>query len=502
MGGKQFVLTADRSLMSHYRDNMLYGFTACFPSEKFHPFMYKVVFCPSVPHDKTTGEAHAAPCGLRRVEGGLIEGFGKNNVFVSEPGYIEKPIGKDTKVVGLNVMDAIGIGPVPSALTQGSLTPINRLSFKNLCLQIKRLKEKYGFKVVVGGPGAWQLAKDQNMRKEYGVDHIVVGEADKKIVGIYNDIMDGKAQEIIFTRTDTIEEVPYIPGPTCNGVIEAMRGCGRGCDFCDPNMRRKRDFPIERLKEEASTNLKAGIRSIWLQSEEILLYGLDNHEMRPNKDAVIELFREMTSMPNVWFVGTIHLTFSSAMAEPVCVEKLSEFNRYNQNFWGGIQTGLETASAKLIKRHMPWKVKPYSPEEWPRLVRDGIKLLNDNYIFALNTMIIGLPGEDDDDVRESIDLVKSLKGSATIISPMMYTDYNNAANTLTASKMTKLQWELYHRCWVHNAYVVSDWIWYGTAEFNPLFRMMATVFTKLGAWYALRIIRDAAKKDLGIYLDY
>lgn len=131
--------------------------------------------------------------------------------------------------------------------------------------------------------------------------------------------------------------------------------------------------------------------------------------MRPNKDAVIELFKEMTSMPNVWFVGTIHLTFSSAMAEPICVEKLSEFNKYSQNFWGGIQTGLETASAKLIKRHMPWKVKPYSPEEWPRLVHDGIKLLNDNYIFALNTMIIGLPGEDDDDVRESIDLVKSLR---------------------------------------------------------------------------------------------
>jgi radical SAM superfamily enzyme YgiQ (UPF0313 family) len=174
--------------------------------------------------------------------------------------------------------------------------------------------------------------------------------------------------------------------------------------------------------------------------------------------------------------------------------------RICSKYCGGIQTGLETASAKLIKKHMPWKVKPFSPEEWPRLVRDGIKLLNDNYYFALNTMIVGLPGEEDDDVRESIELIKSLNGMATIIAPMLYTDYHDPEKTITASKMTKLQWELYHRCWIHNAKTVSRWIWYGTADFNPLFRIVATLFVKLGAGYALRLIRDAAKKDLGVYL--
>lgn len=501
MKGRQFVLSADRSLMSHYRDNMLYGFIACFPSEKVSPFIYKTVFCPSLKFDKNTGEVFAAPCGVRRVEGGLINAYGKDNVMMAEPDHIEKAIGESTKVIGLNVMDAIGIGPVPSALTQGSLTPINRLSFRSLCLRLKSLKKKYGYKMVVGGPGAWQLGFDKKRVEEYGIDNIVVGEVDNKAGQIFNDILADKAPQIIYSRTDTIDEIPLINGPTCNGIIEAMRGCGRGCDFCDPNMRKKRDFPIERLKKEALVNLNAGITSVWLQSEEILLYGLDNSEMVPNKDAVIELFREMKSLPNVWFVGCIHLTFSSALAAPECVPMMAKINNFGPNFWGGIQTGLETASAKLIKKHMPWKVKPYSPEEWPRVVREGIKMLNDNHYFSLNTLIVGLPGEDDDDVRETIDLIKSLDGMAAIAAPMLYTDYHNADNTINANKMSRLQWELYHRCWIHNAKTVSRWIWYGTAEFNPVFRLVATIFTKFGAQYALRLIRDAAKKDLGIYLN-
>lgn len=37
--GRQIVLTADRSLMSNYRQNMLYGFTAVIPAEKLSKFL-------------------------------------------------------------------------------------------------------------------------------------------------------------------------------------------------------------------------------------------------------------------------------------------------------------------------------------------------------------------------------------------------------------------------------------------------------------------------------
>jgi radical SAM superfamily enzyme YgiQ (UPF0313 family) len=504
--GKQYVLTADRSLMSHYRDNMLFGFIVCFPAENVPPFMFKQVFCPAVPADKNTGEADAAPLGLRRIEAGLMQAssahgrFDRSDIIIAHSDHIDKSIGQDTKIVGLNVMDPLGVGPFPSATTQGQVVTINRVIFRDLCMKVKNLKEKHGFKVVVGGSGAWQLSFDKNIREEYSIDHLVIGEADDKIAEIYQDIMAGNAQEIIFTRTNTIKDIPYIQGPTTNGLIEAMRGCGRGCDFCDPNLRMKRDFPIDRLRKEAMINLKHGITSVWLQSDEILLYGCDNSELRPNKDAVINLFREMKSLPNVNYVGAVHLTFSSAMAEPECIRQMSQINNFGPDRWNGVQIGLETASARLIKKHMPYKVKPFSPQEWPWIVRDGLKLLNDNYYFVANTIVIGLPGEDDDDVRETIELLRSLDGTACVVAPMLYTDYHNPDKTVTAKKLSKLQWELYFRCWYLNAKTVSSWVWYGTAHFNPIVRTVAFAFTKLGLWYALRLIRRDAKRYAGVEL--
>ncbi|MFN4336320.1 MAG: B12-binding domain-containing radical SAM protein [Candidatus Nitrosocaldus sp.] len=503
MSGKRIVLSADRTLMSHYRDNMLFGFIATFPKEKIPSFIYKSIFCPSVEFNKATGEAKVAPLGLRRVEGGLLKAFKRDEIFVAHPDHIEKAISDDTEIVGLNVMDPRGIGPVPSALTQGKMTPINRISFRDLCYRLKSLRERrgYNFKVVVGGSGAWQFSFSNKEREYYGIDHVVIGEADDKIVDICNDIREGRAKEVIFTKTNTIMDIPYIPGPTTNGCIEAMRGCGRGCDFCDPNLRMKRDFPVERLKEEAMVNLGYGITSIWLQSEEILLYGLDNSEMRPNRDAIVELFSELKMLPNVNYVAAIHFTYSSAMADPECIAKIREINNFNASRWTGVQIGLETASPKLIRRHMPYKVKPFSPEEWPEVVEEGIRILNENYFFVANTLIIGLPGEQDDDVKETIELIKRLEGRATVVAPMFYTDYHNPSGSQQGEKMSRAQWELYFRCWYLNAKTVAEWMPYGTLHFSPIVRMVADTFGRLGTWYVLRLIRDGAKKYAGVYLN-
>ena len=66
-----------------------------------------------------------------------------------------------------------------------------------------------------------------------------------------------------------IQNIPIIQGPTVNSLIEAMRGCGRGCDFCDVNKRSKKDLQLDRLEYEAKINLDYGFDSIWLHSDEI-----------------------------------------------------------------------------------------------------------------------------------------------------------------------------------------------------------------------------------------
>ena len=74
MAGKRIVLTADRSLMTNYRGNFLYGFIACGPYEVLPEWVFDKVFCPSVETDQITGKVKVAQIGLRRIERTLIQG--------------------------------------------------------------------------------------------------------------------------------------------------------------------------------------------------------------------------------------------------------------------------------------------------------------------------------------------------------------------------------------------------------------------------------------------
>lgn len=501
--GRQIVLTADRSLLSNYRDNMLFGFAACMPAEKLPKFLYYHVFCPSVPADRSTGVLELAPLGLRRIESSLIEEYTKENVIISHCDYLQKSIGPRTEIVGINSMDPLGNSPVVTSIAGRPLTPYTHFSFTSLMKRLRRIKEAngYKFKTVLGGGGAWQLLR-KDERDLYGIDHVVIGEADDQCVDMFYKITDGIASEVMSVTTSKILDIPYIQGPTTNSSIEAMRGCGKGCDFCEPNKRQKRDFPIDRLKIEAKINLDYGHTCIWLMSEEIMLYGCDNKNLYPNRDAIVELYTAMKNLGKVNYVGAVHLTLASAVADPACIQKIREINNFGPSKWSAVQAGIETGSSRLIKKHMPYKSKPFSPDEWSDIVLEGTKVLNRNYLVGLYTLIIGLPGETDDDVLASIDLVKDLDGTESVITPTLWTDYYHPENSITTEKFTKLQWKLYYLCWKIDIKAIHNWISYGTAHFPPLVRQIAVVSAKLGTNYHLRAIRDKAKKTLGHDTDF
>ena len=88
--GKRIVLTADRSLMTNYRGNFLYGFIACGPYELVPEFVFDKLFCPSVETDKESGEIKVAQCGLRRIEGALLKEYNREEIFLAHPEMLKK----------------------------------------------------------------------------------------------------------------------------------------------------------------------------------------------------------------------------------------------------------------------------------------------------------------------------------------------------------------------------------------------------------------------------
>ncbi len=393
----RIILTTDETLTSTYHDVPLLDFLGCAPYDKLPKWVFRL-FDTQLPDEN--GLLSQAPYGLRKVEAALLrDGFGRDEVVIAHPRAVERFIDENTTVVALYEMDPLGLGPVSMMFTNGGQwRNYTSVKFRELVGRINRVRERKNlkFKLVVGGPGAWQLDFRREERERLGIDHVVIGEVDHVAGELFRDIESGVADETILVRGwPRVEQIPAIVAPSYKGLVEVMRGCGRGCRFCEPNLRVARYMPLKRIDEEIRLNVSNGIDHAWLHSEDIFLYRVeDRKNFYPNAEAVVELFEVARKYTRN--VNPTHGTVAGALAVPSMIEAISHLVDAGPKHWVGIQVGFETASPELIGKYMNNKMKPFSPEEWPWVLLNGTYVFNRNYWFPAYTTILGLPGDTDD----------------------------------------------------------------------------------------------------------
>ncbi len=466
MAHPKIVLTADRTLMSPYRGISLATFFGCAPAldpnRDKNNFWYKILknqvtpkvlfdfICNPISH--TNGVADYAPYGLRKVEAGLLrDGFKREDIVVAHPDHIEKFIGPETEVVGTYEMDPLGMGPVTMTFTYGrKQISYDEYYCRDLHMKINAAKKKNGShaKVIAGASGTWQYNYDPEKIEEYGLYAVLEGELggiapeiDGHAGKFFNHLIDGDFENMDpfrkradfkvnikeFKRDDKlihgrfvnfwdrpdIEEIPEIVEPSMHGMIEVMRGCGRGCKFCDVTLRALRYYPPEKVKKEVEINLKkGGAKSAWVHSDDIFVYGMDprtSKQMEPNREALEELFTAIMST-GVEHTNPTHGTLAGAIADEKLIPNISKIIRASPTNLIGIQCGFETGSLRLIAKYADRKLAPYSPEEWHWVVKEGVKTLNENHWIPAFTLIMGLDNDETpEDAWETIRILSELE---------------------------------------------------------------------------------------------
>ena len=466
--GHKVVLTCDRTMASVYHDNPFFGFSACLPQGTLPDWFYYPVFCPSGPADKE-GKLLFANYGMRKVEAALLaKGFKWDEVVVAHPDHLDKVITAETKILSISSNDPLGIGPATSTFTElwgGE----GRMAVKLRELLSHRAIKRHRPTIFLGGPGAWQLSVYPEKRKELGIDCVVVGEGEVTAPELFRQVLNNggvSLPEVVEGETAPDEDISDIVGPSISGFIEATRGCARSCAFCVPSVRKVRSRPLENILHEVQVNLDAGYDGVILHGEDILLYQSDG--LKVNSDAVVELFDRVYNYPGVRWITASHASLSSAASSPETVEGLARAIELGspERRTKAFQVGIETASPRLIRRHMKGKVYPFKPEDWPRVVQGAFKLLHENHIVCCSTIIMGLPGEDQEDVQQTIELVKSLYPYQSIIVPLLFTPMKTTrleyATPFLKKDMTAKHYELLAACWDHNLDWFSKlWVNYG-----------------------------------------
>lgn len=284
------------------------------------------------------------PYGLRKVEA-------ITNARIVPPNKI-----KEDDIIGIYVNDPLGLTDVAKGLTKiFKKEPYYVFSFKDFMEKIKKIKGKS--KIIVGGPGAWELTNEED------IDYVLIGEAEVTLPKVIEKIRKGEELPKVIYGEKAEQFIP-IKGPSAMGEVEVTR--------------KGRRVPLDVIKKELEIQSKYN-KYVNLISEDLLSYGEENE--------VVDLLKLSSSYGKVIFS---QISVISALS--FNLPKLRKVLNLNEKNWRS--PVLSTNPGSCI-----FKVES-----------EVIKELNKNFIYPMvyvdinnvqelmkyKTIIIPLPSSDED----------------------------------------------------------------------------------------------------------
>lgn len=457
--GYPIVLTADRTLLSQY-DILFDGMLAASQTTTTPKPIMDGLLLPKVPC--IAGRAHVAPLGLRRIEAALLnDGFTADDVIITPGEHLAEVIGPATRVIAISSGDPLGLGMNSNTMTSiaGGIGYPEAM-FRRLLYDVRRYRQTAApaAKVLLGGPGVWQLEEKAAACQEFGIDHLVTGYAEGNAAEIFRALLHGEALPAVIAGTCVAAEaIPPIHGATVMGGVEMSRGCGLGCAFCTIAHVPMLHLPEETIAADAATNVAAGSLNISLLSEDFFRYGAAG--ARANPAALIALLARLRRIAGLRLLQLDHANVMSIAQ--YSDEELQQVHDLlvggNRHDYPWVNVGIETASGTLMKANggAP-KMGAGGVHAWGEFCATQLRRLCRAGFFPLASLVVGLPGESDDDLRQTLDWVKAMADARIAIFPMFYAP---VADHTPPTPPTRLQWQLIRECYRSNFTWVPHMFW-------------------------------------------
>jgi radical SAM superfamily enzyme YgiQ (UPF0313 family) len=493
------------------------------------------------------GSALYMPAGVRLVEAALSREFDPADIASCYPDDLEKFIGPRTRVVAVSTHNPLGVtfaAGVYTSIFGSSKMTINSHYSRMMFEKIKANPHRDSFRVIVGGSGGWQITQTNSYEK-LGVDCIVEGRAESEdAMKLFRNAINGQdlPQQIDVAHPMDRDAILVPARRTTFGVVEMTTGCGRRCQFCVPDLNPQLDMPKEKIMEGVRANVRDGNKQISLATEDMFIWGQVHTSVPfyfPNREALLGLYSDIVNTPGVEQHVLSHATIAPAVVDPLLIKKLSELllpksplhypylSSHPQKKALVPLIGLETGSVRLAKQIMPSKGVPFSIDDWPSIVIEGLRVLNENNWFPAMTLMVGNPGETDEDVMATIDLVCEVERRGlfaffipSIFTPLHDTRMEHQKGVTETRELTQLQWQLMMKCWKLNlrpgnyswwaptAYRVGSvalWLWKLRRLNGPNFTWPLLMFAsavpekmmvKMGKIYQGKPLKTKTRKEL------
>ncbi len=450
------ILVADRTLSANY-PTLFDGMFATMQTTQVPSLMMKHFVAPPVPTDKQA-RAEFAPIGLRRIQSALIKynQLDIDDVVCTTPEALQKLLGPWVEIVAVSSSDPLGHGmsnTTTSNFWKGEL--YTWLFTRQLLEVLYKAKQKYNFKIIGGGAGAWQWKAFPDDTARRTLDVVYEGYFESAGCALFEEILSGKSIDHHVQCNDSgVDRIVPIKEASIFGSVELSRGCGRGCCFCSMSDQKMEHLPAYIILADIETNIAAGLTSVVSTSEDLFRYGAVG--LRPDFEKLTSLLDKMRRIRGIGFMQIDHVNVTSAAQltnEQLCeIKRLLSWNISHKHLW--VNLGVESASGELVKANCPGKVAPYDADDWAELVKEtALRLLETGYTPVLS-LVLGLPGETPGDISLTQKLVNSLGDKGVVIFPIFYEpvdvkDYKSQ-DRFTIEEMRLDHLNLYRSCYEIN----------------------------------------------------
>ena len=420
------------------------------------------------------GSARYMPAGVRLVEASLLREYHAEDIVCCYPEDLPRFIGPRTRVVGVSTHNPLGVtfaAGVYASIFGSSKEPINSHYARELFQVLKNHPRRSSFKVIVGGSGGWQISQTDTF-EDLSVDCVVDGrsESDETMDLFRKAIRNEPLPRFLQVSHPTDRDGLLTPRKrTTFGVVEMTTGCGRRCHFCLPDLNPQIDFPKQKIMEAVRANVREGNNQISLATEDMFIWGQVHTEVPfyfPNREALVDLYREVVDTPGVRYHLLSHCTMAPSVVDPKLIEELSgvlldkspvKLPSVSSHPEGRIISpliGMETGSVRMAKQIMPGKGVPFPIEEWPSVLIQGLTTLNRYNWFPVMTLMVGNPGETDEDCKATLDLLYEVerRGLFAFFVPSIFTPLHDTRlaakqGVQESRELTPLQWQIMMKCW-------------------------------------------------------
>ena len=297
--------------------------------------------------------------------------------------------------------------------------------------EVGRVKKLYLNKkkpiVIIAGCVA-QAENQEILKREPYIDIVIGPQSYHKINNILTNF--NPKEKIEETDFDTIQKFVYFDkirnnNSKVSSFLTIQEGCDKFCNFCVVPYTRGPEYsrPMKIVIKEAEFLIKNG-------AKEIILLGQNVNAYQDGRNKLSNLIIELEKIPEIK-----RIRYTTSHPKDM-TEDLIDIYKYSKKLMPLIHLPVQSGSDKILKlMNRKHTIKEYLE------IFEKLKKINPNLEFS-SDFIIGYPGENEQDFKDTLELVKKIKfinSYSFIFSPRPGTKAGNSRLTNKKLSLERLE---------------------------------------------------------------